>query len=90
MAIHVNIGEAKTQLSRLIRATLEGQDVFIDKAGQPLVRMIPADGRASIAERRHLFFGAWKGLIPDLDWEAPAYTAEEWDEILSTDDNLSG
>ncbi len=88
MGIHVNIGEAKTQLSKLIQASLDGQEVIIDKAGQPLVRIIPADGRLSISEQRRLAFGAWKGLIPDLDWEAPAFTEAEWDEILDADDDL--
>ena len=88
MTLHVNIGEAKTQLSKLIQASLDGQEVFIDKAGEPLVRLVPADGRLSTAERRHLAFGAWQGLIPDLDWEAPTFSDAELDEILDADDNL--
>lgn len=90
MGIHVNIGAAKTQLSKLIQASLDGQDVFIDKAGTPLVRIIPADGTLSIGERRALFFGAWQGLIPDLDWEAPAFSDADWDDLLDSDDDIPG
>lgn len=36
-----NIHEAKTQLSKLIEAVLQGEDVIIAKAGKPLVKMIP-------------------------------------------------
>lgn len=36
-----NIHEAKTQLSKLIEAVLQGEDVIISKAGKPLVKMIP-------------------------------------------------
>ncbi|RZT42280.1 type II toxin-antitoxin system Phd/YefM family antitoxin [Cupriavidus agavae] len=37
----VNIHEAKTNLSRLIEAVAEGQEVVIAKAGKPMVRMVP-------------------------------------------------
>lgn len=39
MAIIVNIQEAKTQLSRLINATLEGDEVIIANRGIPVVRI---------------------------------------------------
>jgi len=37
----VNLYEAKTQLSRLIRAALEGEEVVIARAGKPVVRLVP-------------------------------------------------
>ena len=37
--MQVNIHEAKTHLSRLIRLALEGQEVIIAKRRRPLVRL---------------------------------------------------
>lgn len=48
MTIHVNIGEAKTQLSRLISATLRGEEVVIDRDGQPQVRLVPVDAAQAV------------------------------------------
>ena len=39
MTTIVNIQEAKTQLSRLIHATLEGEKVIIANRGVPVVKM---------------------------------------------------
>lgn len=36
----VNLHEAKTHLSRLIRAALEGEEVIIAKAGVPMVKLV--------------------------------------------------
>lgn len=41
MTIHVNIGKAKSNLSRLIAASLRGEEVVIDHDGVPQVRLIP-------------------------------------------------
>lgn len=41
MTIHVNIGEAKAKLSKLISASLRGEEVVIDHDGKPQVRLIP-------------------------------------------------
>ncbi|MBW8783991.1 MAG: type II toxin-antitoxin system prevent-host-death family antitoxin [Novosphingobium sp.] len=40
MSIHVNIGEAKTRLSELVAAALRGEDVVLQKAGEPKVRLV--------------------------------------------------
>jgi prevent-host-death family protein len=61
MTIHVNIGEAKAQLSKLIDAVLRGEDVVLDKAGQPKVRLVPVpeaqelEREARAAQRRAAF-----------------------------------
>lgn len=39
----VNIGQAKTELSRLIALALAGEDVEIAKDGVPVVRLVPLD-----------------------------------------------
>ena len=36
-----NVYEAKTKLSQIIEATLNGEEVIIARSGKPLVRMIP-------------------------------------------------
>jgi prevent-host-death family protein len=61
MTIHVNIGEAKTRLSQLVAAALRGEEVVLQKAGQPQVRLVPVEeaGRAereAIAKRRMAAF----------------------------------
>jgi antitoxin (DNA-binding transcriptional repressor) of toxin-antitoxin stability system len=39
----VNIHEAKTQLSRLIREALAGEEIVIARGNQPLVRLVLVD-----------------------------------------------
>lgn len=58
----VNMHEAKTRLSALVKSALEGEEIVIAKAGTPLVRLVPYQkrktpripgrlkGRISIAE----------------------------------------
>ena len=41
MTIHVNIAEAKAKLSKLISASLRGEEVVIDRDGKPQVRLTP-------------------------------------------------
>ncbi|MBX9643935.1 MAG: type II toxin-antitoxin system prevent-host-death family antitoxin [Novosphingobium sp.] len=53
MTIHVNIGKAKAQLSKLISASLRGEEVVIDHDGKPQVRLIPvADAKEVDREAR--------------------------------------
>lgn len=37
----VNIGEAKTHLSRLLTETAAGADIVIARAGRPIARLVP-------------------------------------------------
>ena len=39
--MQVNMLEAKSQLSKLVQAALEGEDVIIAKNGQPVARLLP-------------------------------------------------
>src|SRR3546814_8681601 len=53
MTIHVNIGKAKANLSKLISASLRGEEVVIDNDGKPQVRLIPvAEAKAEDREVR--------------------------------------
>ena len=60
-----NIHAAKTQLSKLIEAALEGEEVIIQKAGKPAVRLTPI-----ISEAKRREPGSWRGMVrmsPDFD-----------------------
>ena len=64
MTIHVNIGEAKTRLSKLVAAALRGEEVVLDKAGEPQVKLVPVAEaerarREAIAARRKAALGIW-------------------------------
>jgi prevent-host-death family protein len=53
-----NIHEAKSQLSKLIEHAMNGEEVIIAKAGQPMVRLMPLQKDDS--PRRG---GQWKGRV---------------------------
>jgi len=52
-----SVHDAKSNLSRLIAAALEGDDVVIARGSVPVVRLVPVSPRG----KRH--FGALKGKI---------------------------
>ncbi len=54
--MHYTIHQAKTQLSRLIAAALEGQEVVIARGSQPVVKLTPL-----AAAPRKRAFGAFRG-----------------------------
>lgn len=64
--LEVNIHEAKTHLSKLIKRVLEGEEVVIAKGGKPVARLVPCEGL------RPRQFGIDRGLfeIPE-DFDAP-------------------
>ena len=53
-----NIHEAKSQLSKLVEHAMNGEEVIIAKAGQPMVRLVPI--REDHTPRRG---GQWKGRV---------------------------
>jgi len=61
----VNMHEAKSRLSTLVRQAVEGEDIVIAKAGIPMVKLTPVAGKAEPRTP-----GRWKGRIlmaPDFD-----------------------
>ena len=66
--IEVNIHEAKTQLSRLIQAVLEGEEVIISKRNRPVARLVPLE-KTKIT--RHLGWGGAEGMWMSDDFDAP-------------------
>jgi prevent-host-death family protein len=53
-----NIHEAKSQLSKLIEHAMNGEEVIIAKAGQPMVRLVPI-----VADHSPREGGQWKGRV---------------------------
>jgi prevent-host-death family protein len=62
----VNVHEAKTHLSRLLRRVQAGEEIVIARGGQPVARLVPVQERAprTLGEDR----GAYR--VPD-DFNAP-------------------
>lgn len=63
----VNMHEAKTHLSRLVKRAADGEDVVIAKAGRPVARLVPYE--ADDAPRQ---LGGWKGRV---------WIADDFDEL---------
>ncbi len=74
MTMTVNVHEAKTHFSKLLQRVLEGEEVIIAKAGQPVAVLSPAP---SAAIRRVPGNDAGKVIItPAFDEPLP-----EFDEL---------
>ena len=58
----VNIGEARTHLSRLVRAAAEGEPFVIARAGKPLVKVVALDAPGP---RSRIGFMAGEISVPD-------------------------
>ena len=43
--MQMNVADAKARLSELIAAAERGEEVIISRAGQPVVRLVPAQAR---------------------------------------------
>ena len=67
------VHEAKTHLSRLIAAALEGKEVVIARGKTPAVKLVPVEKKA-LPPRKP---GAWKGLVKYTDETFEPLTDEE-------------
>jgi prevent-host-death family protein len=65
----VNIHAAKTHLSKLIDAVMEGEEVVIARAGRPVARLVPLQNAATPGRRQLGMLGG-KLKVPD-DFDAP-------------------
>ena len=62
----VNIGEAKTHLSRLVKAAASGEPFIIARAGKPVVKVVAID--APLSRERRIGFLAGQITVPrDFD-----------------------
>jgi prevent-host-death family protein len=67
MSIKINIYEAKTKFSKLIKQAMAGQEIIIAKSGKPVAKLIPFG--KPVAER---IPGSAKGKIHiGVDFEDP-------------------
>lgn len=82
MTIHVNIGDAKTRLSELVAAAVRGEEVVLDKAGAPQVRLVPIEkldalaAEARAASRRSAI-GMYKDRIGDRPIDVASIKRED-------------
>ncbi|MEO0357700.1 MAG: type II toxin-antitoxin system prevent-host-death family antitoxin [Pseudomonadota bacterium] len=64
--MQVNIHEAKTQLSKLIEAALNGEEVIIAKGNKPVVKLEP------VTAKNQFKFGILEGKVGEgPDWFEP-------------------
>ncbi len=81
MTIHVNIGEAKAQLSKLIAASLRGEEVIIDHAGAPKVRLTPiTEAQRVDREARERRIDEILARADTLPKQPVSFYPIEWDE----------
>jgi prevent-host-death family protein len=71
-AVHFNMHDAKTHLSRIIERVERGEEVIIDRAGTPVAKIVPLARRINRAA-----VGSLAGQL-DLsgDWDSPQTNAE--------------
>lgn len=68
----VNMLEAKSQLSKLVKAALQGEEVVIASDGVPKVKLVRFE-----APRRARKPGAWRGLPKAApDWDSPEFNRD--------------
>ncbi|HET9767655.1 MAG TPA: type II toxin-antitoxin system Phd/YefM family antitoxin [Thermoanaerobaculia bacterium] len=69
----VNVHQAKTHLSALLKRVEGGEEIVIARSGQPIAKLVPLTSPEKTREP-----GAWKGQI----WIAEDFDAPLPDEIL--------
>ncbi len=62
----VNVHEAKTHLSKLLKRVAAGEEIVISRAGKPVARLVPAEPR----EERIFGHDAGRFEVPE-DFNAP-------------------
>ncbi len=70
--VQVNVLEAKSQLSKLVKAALEGEEVIIARNGEPMVKLVPMRKPRKLGGWRRLkkFAGEIDGAFtPEVDAE---------------------
>jgi prevent-host-death family protein len=68
----VNMLEAKSQLSRLVKEALEGEDVIIASNGEPMVRLVPVARKGRLrgwGKLKKLAAGVDAAFTPEVDAE---------------------
>ncbi|MDE2878065.1 type II toxin-antitoxin system Phd/YefM family antitoxin [Candidatus Palauibacter soopunensis] len=63
----VNMHEAKTHLSRLVQAAVDGEPFVIARAGKPMVRVVSIETPEPAETRRVGFMAGEISVPPDFD-----------------------
>jgi prevent-host-death family protein len=81
--VRVNVGQAKTDLSRLLARAEAGEEIEIARNGVPVARLTPIEPRERPGER----FLAARGSLAGQIWISDdfEFTDEEIDEMLAED-----
>lgn len=84
MTIHVNIGEAKARFSELCEAALRGEEVVVQRAGVPKLKLVPLETadrieREEIARKRVAAIGMFKKDFEGYDLSLDALKADRGD-----------
>ncbi len=78
----VNMHEAKTHLSRLVQAAVDGEPFVIARAGKPMVKVVSIDTPEPAEARRTGFMEGEISVPPDFD----RIGAEEIERMFTGDD----
>ncbi len=74
MTSMVNIHDAKTHLSRLLKRAHDGEEIIVAKAGKPYAKLVPLE------ESKPRQPGLAKGRVTDVFFEPlPADELEAWE-----------
>jgi prevent-host-death family protein len=68
----VNMLEAKSQLSRLVKQALDGEEVVIASNGEPMVRLVPVTRKSRLrgfGKLKKLAAAVDDAFTPDVDAE---------------------
>ena len=79
--VEVGVLEAKTRLSQLLEAALQGEEVVISRRGKPLVRLAPIDDDAPSDLEAHLASLRARLAGDNRDPMSEDEVQAEWDEL---------
>ena len=75
MPVMVNVHQAKTQLSRLLKRAHEGEEIVLAKAGKPYARLVPLE------EKKPRVPGIVEGEVDKAFFEPlPESELKAWDQ----------
>lgn len=75
MSAIVNVHQAKTQLSRLLKRAHEGEEIVLAKAGKPYARLVPLE------EAKPRVPGVVEGRVDNAFFEPlPESELKAWDQ----------
>ena len=81
--MRVNVGQAKTDLSKLLAAVEAGEEVEIARNGVPVARLVKVEPR-TVGQRLIDSWGSGaEGFVLREGWDDPTFTEEALDEIYS-------